>query len=116
MDCSLEFIERFEDKIDWFYVSMNKNLSDDFIIRNKDKDKLNFSDISEWCSLEIFEELEYKINWDFASKNKNLSIKLIRKHSIHEFDWDELDWNEIAKWCSQDILEEFKDRFLLNEN
>lgn len=100
--CSLESLEKYEDRILWFCAQDNPNISIELI--RKRKDGMNWCFVSESCSLEVLLEFPEKVWWEFASRNRNITDNLIRKYQ------DKVDWYQLSKHCSLEIVKEFKDK------
>uniref|UniRef100_UPI004048D47B hypothetical protein n=1 Tax=Flavobacterium sp. TaxID=239 RepID=UPI004048D47B len=90
-----EFIEKYEDKWNWYNLSSNKSLP--------------------W-SLELIEKYKDKWNWySGLSSNKNLpwSINLIHKYS-DKFESSEYLWNTLKPYINEEmvieLLEEIKNK------
>jgi hypothetical protein len=86
-----EFIEKFQNEINWDIVSYNEELSEEFI--REFQSKVNWEDISYNQKLsEIFiEEFQDKLNWNYISEYQKLSENFIRKYL------DKLDVEEILE-------------------
>ena len=62
-----DFIRKFQDKVDWDFISGSVPLTEFFI-----------------------DEFQHKINWDLVSKSQNLSEDFIRQYQ------DKLDWKWLS--------------------
>jgi hypothetical protein len=76
----LIFIEKYKDKVDWYYISKYQNLSEDFI--EKYKDKLDWNCISRYQNLSepFIEKYKDKLDWECISAYQNLSEPFIEKY------------------------------------
>jgi len=98
--------EEFQDKVDWFNISIGQKLSEDFI--REFQNKVNWKNISRYQDLseDFIREFQDKLNWYDISKYKKLSEDFIR-----EFE-DKVDWYDIFRCqkLSEDFIKEFKDK------
>ena len=76
LDCSLE---KFQDKVNWGYISECQNLSEEFII--KFQDKVYWNNISQCQNLseEFIIKFQSKVYWGYISIYQNLSEEFIEK-------------------------------------
>ena len=79
---SEEFIDKYNDKVNWNYISRCQTLSESFI--EKYNDKLSWYNISIYQKLSesFIEKYIDKVDWDHILKYQTLSKKFIRKHNI----------------------------------
>lgn len=75
---SLELLDAFDYRIDFWYASGNKNISK-YLIR-KYQQEINWLVLSEWATLDILIEFEEYIDFTGATKNPNLTPQLIQKY------------------------------------
>ena len=103
---SEEFIEKFGDKVNWNYISVYQKLSEEFI--EKFGDKLNWDYISEYQKLseEFIDKFKYKVYWDKISINQQLSEEFIEKFQY------KFNWYYISKYqpLSEEFIEKFGDK------
>jgi hypothetical protein len=94
-----DFLNRFEEEINWRYISEYKKLSEEFM--DKHSDKVNWYYISQYQKLseEFIEKHSDKVNWYYTSRCQRLSEEFIEKHS------DKVNWGYISKY--QILSEEF---------
>ena len=83
---SEDFIEKFQDKVDWEHISIYQNLSESFI--EKFQNKVNWNFISEYQNLSEYfiEKFKDKVNWNFISEYQNLSDKFRGKHNLKQIE------------------------------
>jgi hypothetical protein len=88
------------DKLDWYCISANQNLSEDFI--REFADKVHWLSISarQNLSKEFIREFADKVSWDHISTNQNLSEEFIREFK------DKVNWYDIS--AKQKLSEEFR--------
>ena len=105
-DLTEEFIEKFQHKLNWFYISKKKYLSEKFI--EKFQHKLNWKKISQHQKLseEFIEKFQDKVDWINISTSQKLSEKFIEKFK------DKVVWIKIFN--HQKLSEEFKKRNMRN--
>ena len=101
-----EFIERFDNILDWNLISWKQILSETFI--EKYQDKLNWYNIScnQTLSESFIEKYQNKVIWHSLSHGQILSEKFIEKFQ------DKVDWHYISWW--QTLSESFIDKFVKN--
>ena len=101
---SEEFIEKYQDKVNWNNVSQFQSLSEKFM--EKHFDKLNSKLISEYqvLSESFIERHKNDLDWNNISKYQALSESFIERYSF------KLDWFYIAKY--QKLSEQFIERNL----
>lgn len=91
---------------EWLKISMNIELSEEFM--REFKDKICWGNISKFQTLSenFIREFQNKVDWYYISEYQILSEKFIR-----EFE-DKVDWFNIFKHqnLSEDFKNEFKDR------
>ena len=93
------FIEKYQDKINWFSVSKYQVLSEPFI--EKYKDKVNWYSISLFQKLSetFIEKYQDKLSWHRISKYQKLSEPFIEKFK------DKVEWNYVSTY--QKLSESF---------
>ncbi len=132
-----DFIERFQDKVNWDNIFQYQKLTEEFIEKQikrprgtlffeywdiiikyqklsesfieRHKDNLNWYAISKFQKLseEFMEKHQDEIDWHTISKFQNLSEEFMEKYK------DKLDWLYIAKY--QDLSEAFIEKYFINE-
>ena len=125
------FIEKYIDRVNWYFISIYQKLSEDFI--EEHTDKINWDNISicqhlsesfiekhidrvNWYFISIYQKLSEnfiekhtdKLNWEYISRYQCLSENFIEKHT------DKLNWNNISKY--QVITPEFADKHNIKIN
>ena len=73
---SEEFIKEFQNKVEWDYISIYQNLSEDFIRNEKPFiSPMNWTYISEYQKLSenFIREFKNNVNWEYISKYQTLS-------------------------------------------
>ena len=100
---SEEFIDRFNDKVDWRLISRNQALSEPFI--EKYQDKVVWSSISRNQALSepFIEKYKDKVDWAYISTYQKLSESFIEKYK------DKVDWTYISIY--QKLSEEFIEKY-----
>ena len=103
---SENFIRKFQDTVNWDYISQYQKLSEDFI--REFKDKVNWEYISEYQKLseDFIREFQDKVNWYCIPAFQKLSEDFIREFK------DEVSWYHICRYqkISEDIIQEFKNK------
>ena len=99
-------LKEFQDKVDWNWISVYQNLSEDFI--RKFKDKVDWKHISRFQKLseDFIREFKDKVDWFYISRYQKLSENFIREFK------DKVDWFYISGYqkLSEDFIREFKDK------
>jgi hypothetical protein len=103
---SEDFIKKNQDKVEWDYISENQKLSEDFIKKNQDKVDWDYISICQKLSENFIREFQNKVNWDFISEYQKLS-----ENFIIEFQ-NKVNWYNIS--CYQKLSSEFIEEFKLN--
>jgi hypothetical protein len=100
---SIRFIEKYKNKLDWFYISRSQKLNKNFII--KYHENLYWSEIgaSQILDNELINMFHYKLNWMDISYCQKLSENIIIKYK------NNVNWFGISK-C-QKLSEEFIDKY-----
>jgi hypothetical protein len=131
-ELSEDFIREFQDKVNWWGISIHQKLSEDFIREFQDKVDWLCISIYQKLSEEFIIEFKDKVNWYNLSTNQKLSEEFIREFKdkdkvywrrisssqklseefIREFK-DKVDWECISKYqkLSEDFIREFQDKF-----
>lgn len=106
-----EFIKKFNDDIDWDYISQYQTLSYQFI--EKYKNKVNWNNISEFQILteDFIEKYKRKVNWICISEHQKLSEEFIEKHNRS------VAWFHISKYqkLSEKFIKRHKERVTWSE-
>ena len=125
------FIEKYIDRVNWYFISIYQKLSEDFI--EEHTDKINWDNISicqhlsesfiekhidrvNWYFISIYQKLSEifiekhadKLNWEYISRYQCLSENFIEKHA------DKVDWDNISIY--QVITPEFADKYNIKIN
>jgi phosphoribosylanthranilate isomerase len=104
--CSENFIRKFQDKVDWDYISIHQELSEEFI--EKFQDKINWEAVSSYQRLseEFIKKFQDKVDWENISIHQKLSEEFIEKFQ------DKVDWQRISIYqkLSEEFIEKFKDK------
>ena len=100
---SEEFIDKYKDKVDWFWVSKYQTLSEKFI--EKHSDKIDWFWVSKYQTLSegFIEKYKDKIDWFYISQYQKLSEEFIEKYC------DKVDWDYISKY--QKLSEKFIEKY-----
>ena len=95
--------EKFVKKVDWHYISICKELSEDFIREFKDKVDWYWLSNSQKLSEDFIREFKDKVNWGHISNNQKLFEDFIREFK------DKVDWGRISnsQKLSEDFIREF---------
>ena len=103
---SEEFIGKFKDKVDWNYISEYQPLSEDFIEKFQDKVHWNKISIYQPLSKEFIDKFKDKVNWYYISIYQQLSEEFIEKFKF------KVNWHNISGYqkLSEDFIEKFKDK------
>ena len=98
-------LKKYDDKLNWYYLSENPALTPALI--EKYKDKLNWNRLSKNPSLTpaLIEKYKNKWNWEYLSFNPSLTPALIEKY-IDRLDWDSLSYNPNL---TPAVIEKYKD-------
>jgi hypothetical protein len=84
---SEDFIEKYQDRLDWKYISKNSKLSEAFIEKFKDKVNWIYISYNQILSEAFIEKFQDKVNWLNISKRQILSEAFIDKY-YHAVNWD----------------------------
>ena len=76
-----EFINKYADYLDWYYILKNKPLSEEFL--EEHIDNLNWDAVSKYQKLseEFIDKYKDKVDWNNIFKYQTLSKKFIFKYS-----------------------------------
>ena len=101
---SENFIEKYKNKVNWISISMHQKLSEDFI--EKHADKVDWDCISESQKLyeDFIEKHKDDVNWFWISMYQKLSENFIEQHK------NDVDWYWISKYqkLSKQFIEKYK--------
>src|SRR5574344_1915408 len=103
---SLEFVEQFKDKLNWYTISSNKNaLTEKFIRHFKNYVYWDLISKSQTLSEKFIEQFKDKVDWSSISYYQiyRLSENFIRKYQ-HQVDWHGI-------FLSQKISPKFREEF-----
>lgn len=103
---SEDFIEQYQDRVNWSDISQFQKLSESFI--EKHQDKVNWSYISQFQILSetFIEKYSHKLSLYFVIRSQKLSEEFIRRH-IKDFNL-----NDICEF--QDVSEKFLSTYIGN--
>ena len=94
------------EEVDWYDISINQKLSEDFI--REFKYKVNWDCISkrQTFSEEFIREFQDRVEWFYISVYQTLSESFIREFQ------DEVNWTGISQYqkLSEDLIREFQDK------
>ena len=114
-------IEKYEDKFDWIWLSLNENLpwSEDLIEKYEDKwdwNLLSFNKNLIW-SEDLIEKYKNNWNWYNLSNNANfsLSIKLIYKYFDKIVSSQHI-WNTLKPFLDDEMVLKLLKEIKLNKN
>lgn len=93
------FIEKYQDKINWFSVSKYQVLSEPFIEKYIDKLNLDYISRNQKLSETFIEKYQDKVDWNYVSKYQKLSEGFIEKYK------DKVNWSYISTY--QPLSEHF---------
>jgi hypothetical protein len=85
---SEEFIEKFEDKVDWYWISFSQKLSEQFI--EKYKDKVNWRLVNKYQELypefvaKHIDKITEEIFYNPCFGNYPMSVKLLLKQKFNK--------------------------------
>ncbi len=77
-----DFMRKYKNKIDWYWISQSQTLSEKFI--REFSNKVNWTNISRFqiLSEDFIREFQYKVDWFFIQKYQKISSKFM-KNFIH---------------------------------
>ena len=94
------------DDVNWHYISIRKNLSENFI--REFKDKVYWIEISYYQNLSenFIREFQYSVTWSYISERQKLSEEFIREFK------NRVDWDNISKYqkLSENFIKKFQNR------
>ena len=94
------------DDVNWHYISIRKNLSENFI--REFKDKVYWIEISYYQNLSenFIREFQYSVTWSYISERQKLSEEFIREFR------NRVDWDNISKYqkLSENFIKKFQNR------
>ena len=103
LNCS---VEKFQDKVNWIWISSEQKLSENFI--REFKDKVSWINISAYQQLSenFIREFKDKVNWGYISCYQQLSEDFIREFK------DKVNWYFISYYqkLSENFIKEFKNK------
>ena len=101
-----EFIREYQNEVDWYYISINQKLSKDFI--REFSDKVDWEEISvhQQLSESFIRENKDKVKWGCISMFQKLSESFIREFQ------DKVNWEHISIFqkLSEPFIREFTDK------
>ncbi|HUS49380.1 MAG TPA: hypothetical protein VMZ91_04405 [Candidatus Paceibacterota bacterium] len=81
LNCS---IEEFKDKVDWYEISINQKLSENFIREFQDKVNWEYISSDQILSLEFVREFQDKVEWECIEEYQNITREDIKEYEIKE--------------------------------
>ena len=94
------------DDVNWHYISIRKNLSENFI--REFKDKVYWIEISYYQNLSenFIREFQYSVTWSYISERQKLSEEFIREFK------NRVNWDNISKYqkLSENFIKQFQNR------
>ncbi len=117
---SESFIRKFQDKLDWCYISADQELSEDFIREFQNKVIWGNISIRQKLSEKFIEEFADKVNWTYIFLRQNVSLDFMEKNR-QRIDWDVAlkydrryitndNWDHFAAANQYLIAERFKEK------
>jgi hypothetical protein len=103
----LEFLERYRDHIDWYVISLRKDITRDFIARNLNRVVWLCVSFNEHIPLNIYEEFHAYADWHVLSHKK--SDNEFMERNIDRIDFQTLIFN---KHISKEFISKYIDKFL----
>ena len=94
-----EFIEKHQDLVNWFDISIYQELTEEFIEKHSNEISWDYISIYQKLTEEFIEKHSNKVDWYYISKYQKLTEKFIEKHS------KEISWYYISTY--QKLTEEF---------
>ena len=103
---SEDFIREFKDKVIWYSISTRQNLSEEFIREFKDKVDWRNISYSQKLSEDFIRENKDQVSWYYISTKQKLSEDFIREFQ------DQVDWFKICHYqtLSEGFIREFQDK------
>ena len=74
--------KEFQDKVNWYYISWNQKLSEEFIEKFQDKVYWISISIRQKLSGEFIRRFYHKINFNRLLENKNISEEIKNKYNL----------------------------------
>ena len=105
-DISMDVVEEYKDKLNWFYLLKNNRYSEDFLMK--------YIDYIDWTSLcsyynlseEFLRKFQSKLDWEFATIHQNIPEDMLRNNTYR---FNSRIWEHISK--NQNLSEEFIEEF-----
>jgi hypothetical protein len=94
----ITFVRNFKDKLNWYAISLIKELNEDFIREFKDYVDWYYISLHQKLSENFIREFQDKVNWFFISSNQKLSQDFIREFK------DKIDWFYFLKNIGYTII------------
>ncbi len=100
------FIEKYKNKLIWYNISQFQKLSEPFIEKHKGKVDWYYICIYQKLSEPFIEKYKKYVNWHYISKFQNLSEEFIEKNT------DDVKWGKISLYqnLSKEFIEKYKDK------
>ena len=109
-ELSENFIKEFKDKVNWHYISDNQQLSENFIREFQNEVHWNDISFSQKLSENFIKEFEDKVHWENLSSFQQLSENFMR-----EFKY-KVNWYRLSHYqkLSENFIQEFQDKVYWN--
>ncbi len=104
-----KFVLKYSDKIDWFWISSNPNITMEFIEKYHDKEwNWNWISSNPNITMDIIEKYPDKPwNWYVISETPNLTMDIIEKYPDKLSDWKSISKNPKI---TMDIIDKYLDK------
>lgn len=102
----IRLLEKYIEIVEWIFVSMNVNLTPDFIERYKDKLYWRYLSGNICLTMPLIQKYIDRVEYDNLSANPNLTEEFI-DIAPDKFNWDRL--SKFGKWSEQ-FIERYKDK------
>ena len=101
---SENFIEKHANQVDWFYISMYQKLSEPFIEQHKNDVNWDWISMYQNLSEDFIEKHKDDVNWFWISMYQKLSENFIEQHK------NDVDWFYISEYqkLSKQFIEKYK--------
>jgi hypothetical protein len=97
-----DFIRKYQDRVNWDYISRDQILSESFIIEFKDKIRLKYITVNQKLSEEFIENHSFEIDWISVFGYQDISEEFIWRHKDKE-GFKQLYHNRNLKYFSQKL-------------
>jgi hypothetical protein len=103
----LEFLERYRDRLDWYSISLRKDITRDFIARNINMVERLCISFNAYLPMNIYEEFHEYVDWYIISCKKS-DNEFMEKY-VNRLDFNALIFN---KNISKEFIKKHIDKFL----